>query len=234
MIVPKEGGSGGTLYRAVLSGTEWELKTQTLSSIPSSSNIVISSKHLNRLRSANVSVIVSTQSGAGLAVTAFDNLLRPLLRKFDIPFSVHKTTSKTSHREFLKSLTFCADQENVIVVFGGDTMLYDLLNSVSSNRNISSSLRITICPVPCGTGNALAMSLGTTSIPIGITKALGISETSVQLLPVLKIIIREEDVEQVIWGVNVCSWGLHASLVADSDDPEMRRQYGANRFVVSS
>jgi diacylglycerol kinase family enzyme len=195
---------------------------------------VISSIQLNRLRSADVYAIVSTQSGAGQAVTAFDHLLQPFLKQFDIPFSVHKTTSKTSHREFLKSLAFSPDQENVIIIFGGDTMIYDLLNSVSSNHNLPSSLRITICPVPCGTGNALAMSLGTTSIPIGVTKALGISETSAQPLPVFKVIIREEDVERVIWGAIVCSWGLHASLVADSDDPEMRQQYGASRFVVSS
>ena len=195
---------------------------------------MISAKHINRLRSANVYIIVSTQSGAGLAVTAFDNLLQPLLKQFDIPFSVHKTHSKNSHREFLKLITFSPDQENIIVIFGGDTMIYDLLNSVSSNCNLSSSPRITICPIPCGTGNALAMSLGTTSIPIGITKALGISETSAQPLPVLKVIIREEEMERVIWGAIVCSWGLHASLVADSDDPEMRRQYGANRFGVSS
>lgn len=222
------------MYYAVLSGTEWELKTQTVSSIPSSSKVVISSKHLNRLRSANVYVIVSTQSGTGFAATAFDNLLHPLLKQFNIPFSVHQTTSNTSHCEFLKSLTFSPDQENVIIIFGGDTVIYDFLNSVSSNHNLSSSLRITICPVPCGTGNALAMSLGTTSIPIGITKALGISERTLQPLPVLKVIIREDNVKRVIWGANVCSWGLHASLVADSDVPEMRRQYGANRFIVSS
>lgn len=195
---------------------------------------MISSNHLNRLRSADVYAIVSTQSGAGLAVTAFDHLLQPFLKQFGIPLSVHKTTSKTSHREFLKSLAFSPDRENVIIIFGGDTMIYDLLNSVSRNHNPPSSLRITICPVPCGTGNALAMSLGTTSIPIGITKALGISETSAQPLPPFKVIIREEDVERVIWGAIVCSWGLHASLVADSDDPEMRRQYGAGRFGVSS
>ena len=234
LIIPGENGASGTLYQAVLSGNEWELKTETLASIPSGSKLVISSEHINRLRSATVYVIVSTQSGAGLAVTAFDNLLEPLLKQFDIPFSVHKTISKTSHREFLKSITFSPDQENVVVIFGGDTMIYDLLNSVPNNHNLSSTQSLTICPIPCGTGNALAMSLGTTSIPIGITKALGISKTSAQPLPILKVTIRERDAEQVFWGAVVCSWGLHASLVADSDDPEMRREYGVNRFTVSS
>jgi diacylglycerol kinase family enzyme len=233
LIVPDESGSRGTLYHAVLYGSEWKLKTQTIPSIPSDSKLVISSNHINRLRSANVYVVVSTLSGAGLAVTAFDNLLQPLLKQFNIPFSVHKSHSKTSHQEFLKLITFSPDQENIIVIFGGDTMIYDFLNSVPNNQNLSSSHRITICPIPCGTGNALAMSLGTISIPIGITKALGISETFPQPLPVLKVTIRERDIERVIWGTVVCSWGLHASLVADSDDPEMRRQYGANRFTVS-
>jgi hypothetical protein len=237
LIVADQGSTGGTLYHALLSGTDWNLQTSSLPSLsPTHSNLVISSKHISRLRSANINVFVSSQSGAGLAETAFDNLLEPLLKLFKITFSLHKTSSKISHREFLSRIPFSLECENIIIIFGGDTITYDLLNALSGNRHLTSSHRIILCLIPCGTGNALAMSLGTTSIPIGISKIFGISETSAvrpKPLPLMKITIQEGRCERVIWGAVVCSWGLHASLVADSDDPEMRRQYGAKRFEVA-
>ena len=114
-------------------------------------------------------------------------------------------------------------------------MIYDLLNALPKNTHSTESHRITISPIPCGTGNALAMSLGITSIPVGISAFFGVSKVKsidTSPLPVLRISILEADQERVIWAAVVCSWGLHASLVADSDDPEMRRQYGAKRFGV--
>jgi len=235
--VPHDGGFGGTLYYAVLTENVYELKTKPLHSIPSDSKLLLSTAHANRLRAAHVYAIVSAQSGAGLATTTSDNLLKPLLELLDIEPTVHTTTSKTSHSEFLQTTEFSVDHENVIVILGGDTIIYDLLNSLPKNSHIKPSHRITICPIPCGTGNALAISLGTTSVPIGISKVFGISQSGAfhdTTLPVMKINIRESERDRTVWGAVVCSWGLHASLVADSDDPEMRKQHGANRFAVQS
>jgi diacylglycerol kinase family enzyme len=216
---------------------EYRLQEEVLQFIPSSSNLSVSSEHLARLRSAHVYVIVSGKSGAGLATSVNDNILAPLSELFGLSATVHITSSKTSHIEFLTSTGFSPDRENIIVVLGGDTMIYDLLNALPQNSYLTEPHRITISPIPCGTGNALAMSLRITSIPIGISAFFGVSKVnSVQTspLPVLRISIRDADHERVIWAAVVCSWGLHASLVADSDDPEMRREYGAKRFGVFS
>jgi diacylglycerol kinase family enzyme len=242
MVVSDDDGKGlrlydaTRLYQAILSENVYQLHASTLSSIRPDSKLVVSPESIKRLHSAKLYVVVSSHSGAGLAVTSFDNLLQPLFKDLSLNATVHKTTSKTSHSEFIASISFSPDHENIIVVLGGDTVIYDIVNSLAVNTEITASHRITICPIPCGTGNALAMSLGTTSILTGISKLFGVSETSaVQTahLPVMKITIRESDNERVIWGTVVCSWGLHASLVADSDEPEMRRQYGAQRFAVS-
>jgi diacylglycerol kinase family enzyme len=182
-------------------------------------------------------VIVSGNSGAGLASSVYDNILAPLSELFGLSATVHITSSKTSHIEFLTSTVFSPDCESIIVILGGDTMIYDLLNALPKNTHLTVSHRITISPIPCGTGNALATSLGITTIPVGLSAFFGVSKIkSVETspLPVLRISIREADHERVIWAAVVCSWGLHASLVADSDDPEMRRQYGPKRFVVFS
>lgn len=169
-----------------------------------------------------------------MADSAFDNLLEPVFQDFKIPYHVHKTSSKTSHKEFLKDLVLSNSKENIIVIFGGDTLLFDVLNSLPKNPHIVEGPQITLCPVPCGTGNALATSLGITTIPIGISKTLGVAKSASDLvrLPILRITISESGREQVIYAAVVCSWGLHASLVADSDEPEMRRQYGPQRFQV--
>lgn len=75
------------------------------------------------------------------------------------------------------------------------------------------------------------MSLGKSSIPIAISHLLLNKE--INPLPLMEITIHEGGKLRIIWAAVVCSWGLHASLVADSDDPEMRRQYGSKRFGVS-
>jgi diacylglycerol kinase family enzyme len=177
---------------------------------------------------------VSSHSGAGLAATAYHNILAPLLNLFSLNATLHETSSKTSHREFLSTTPFSTDHENIIVPLGGDTIIYGIINALSENPTLTPTHRVTISPIPCGTGNALPISLGTKSIPIGISKFFGISESGAvetRPLPLLKITLRGR-AERVFWGVVVCSWGLHASLVADSDAPEMRKEFGAKRFVV--
>jgi hypothetical protein len=223
-----------TLYHAFVSETECNLLKTTLPSIPTHSTLVINSDHVKRLQAAHVFAIVSSLSGAGLATTAFDNVLHPLLQLFSINVTIHKTHSKTSHREFLATIPFSRDRDNIILVLGGDTMIYDLINSLPSNTHLTKPHRLTLSPIPCGTGNALCMSMGITSIPIGISKFFGVSERSIvkqKPLPLMKVTIQERLGETVIWAAVVLSWALHASLVADSDDPEMR-QYGAKRFNV--
>ena len=179
-------------------------------------------------------MLISSKSGEGLAESAFSNLLLPLFNKFNIPFSGHKTFSKTSHKSYFSGIEISSLKENIIVVFGGDTVIFDLLNSLSENHFVTPEHRFTLCPIPCGTGNALATSLGIKNTPIGISRIFGLSKTSrePERLPLLKITIREQAREHVIFASVVCSWGLHASLVANSNEPEMRREYGAQRFQV--
>ena len=213
---------------------QWDLRKLSIPNVDTTSNLLLHRTQIERLQNANINVLVSSISGAGLADSAFDNLLEPLFRKFRVPFSVHKTSSKTSHKEFLKGIGFSNSKEHIIVVFGGDTLVFDVLNSILENPGSTEGPQITLCPVPCGTGNALATSLGINTVPIGISRIFGLAKTASGLvpLPILRIRISETGREQVIYAAVVCSWGLHASLVADSDDPEMRRQYGPQRFQV--
>jgi diacylglycerol kinase family enzyme len=225
---------GGTAYSGVLSRDQWTLRPSSIPKLAAASTLILHAAHIERLQNADITVLVSSKSGTGLADSAFTNLFEPLFREFKITLSVHKTTSKSSHQKFLKSIQPANTKENIVVIFGGDTMVFKVLNSMAKLPHVTSQHRFTLCPIPCGTGNALATSLGITTIPIGISRTFGLDKSSTEpvRLPLMKITIREREQEQVIVASVVCSWGLHASLVADSDDPEMRRQYGPQRFQV--
>lgn len=224
------------MYKAIKSNDgKFELESNRLSSLAHPSSFILTTETLSRLQSAHIIIIVSSLSGAGYATTAYDNVFAPLMKILSIDTTVHKTTSKISHCQFIESSPFSANSENIIVIFGGDTMVYDVLNSLSKNSFLTSSHQFTLSLLPCGTGNALSTSLGITSIPVGISRFFGISGTSeveTPTLPVMKIAIQDRGSERTIWSTVVCSWGLHASLVADSDTPEMRREYGPKRFEV--
>ena len=236
MVIPNEDGSSGKLYRAIRKeDAVYSLQEQDIRTTSETSNLSLSEEGIAGLRSASIRVIVSSLSGARLALTAYKNILKPLLETLSIDMTVHETNSKTSHCQLIESSAFAPDVENIILIFGGDTMVYDVLNSLAKNPHLTSSHSITLSLVPCGTGNALATSLGITSIPIGISKFFGISTSTPvdsKPLPVMKITVHELENERIIWSTVVCSWGLHASLVADSDAPEMRREFGPKRFSV--
>ena len=233
-MVPDNTGSTGTRYSAELLGGKYALLKEELAFKDEKSRIV-SNEHIDRLGAANIFVVISSKSGAGFARTAYTDILLSLFNAFSISSTEHQTSSKTSHQDFLSSVSLSSTKENIIVLLGGDTILYDFLNALPQNTSLTSTTKVTIVPIPCGTGNALAMSLGTTSIPTGIAKLFGVGKdgnSETKPLPLLKITIKGTT-EKVIWGAVVCSWGLHASLVADSDAPEMRAQYGPKRFAVN-
>ena len=218
----------------MLSGGQWTLRSSSIGEPALPSNSLLHPTQIERLRNADIKIVVSSKSGEGLAESALSNLLLPLFNQFNIPFSCHKTISKTSHTLYFSGIEFPSSKENVIVVFGGDTVIFDLLNSLPENQFVTPEHRFILCPIPCGTGNALATSLGIKNIPLGIPRIFGLRKASSELerLPLLKITIREQARQQVVFASVVCSWGFHASLVANSDDPEMRREYGAQRFQV--
>jgi diacylglycerol kinase family enzyme len=104
--------------------------------------------------------------------------------------------------------------------------------------------------IPMGTGNALANSSGITA-----DNTLGLSTlargTAVNL-PTLRatfssgarlltqeaeveeeLSLKDEDERPIMYGAVVGSWGLHASLVADSDTAEYRK-FGVERFGMAA
>ncbi|QIW95207.1 hypothetical protein AMS68_000725 [Peltaster fructicola] len=197
-------------------------------------------------------VVVSVGSGTGQAKAVFENALQPLLQRL-VPerYEVHFTTSADTITELTLSRflpTANAGHEQVIVLLSGDGGLVDVLNALSSETHSTSYRNPDVALLPLGTGNALANSSGTLNDNTLGLKALvqghakqlpafraSFSAGARYLVDEARATAPLQDVNgtPTAFGCVVCSWGLHAALVADSDTVEYRK-FGAERFKMAA
>ncbi|KAL9092578.1 MAG: hypothetical protein Q9165_004382 [Trypethelium subeluteriae] len=176
-------------------------------------------------------------------------------------YTVHRTESERSITELVASVILPRARKSVnqaILLMSGDGGIVDFVNAlfvrgtegeVTTAGLGSMYVKPNICLLPVGTGNALAHSIGITrDHTLGLSYMLrGVHRS----LPVFRVTFspgarlvtafgKEEDSLPAdehrvgtFWGAVVCSWGFHASLVADSDTEEYR-QHGAERFKMAA
>ena len=205
-------------------------------------------------------VVVSTRAGVGQAHDFFSNVVRPALAAYgyqDKDYCVHSSTSESSINRLAQEILPNAQSslEQTILFLSGDGAIVDFVNVFQSRDINATSERYFVRPIigliALGTGNALANSTGINSdgtlglrhffrgtprqLPTFIAKFSPGSEyivdegRSTEPLP----IISGDDECGVVYGAVVCSWGLHASLVADSDTTEYRK-FGSERFQMAA
>ena len=176
-------------------------------------------------------------------------------------YEVHHTESERSVIELATSVLLPRAHRGVnqtIVLMSGDGGIVDFVNAlftrgrqdgVTTEELGSTYVKPCISLLPMGTGNALAHSIGITrDHTVGLSSML---RGAPQILPMFRAAFspgarvvtaygtQEESLpvdEQgtgTLWGAVVCSWGMHAALVADSDTEEYR-QYGAERFKMAA
>jgi len=147
-----------------------------------------------------------------------------------------------------------------IVLLSGDGGVIDVVNAFYRNvRNATDIKKPILTILPFGTGNALSNSLNYTSDDTWGLRTM--SQGNYRPLPVFRVtfspgarlVVNEgKDLKTIptysddeteaqdsssgkptMFGVVVCSWGLHAALVADSDTAEYRK-FGAERFMMAA
>ena len=152
-----------------------------------------------------------------------------------------------------------AGVEQTVLLLSGDGGVIDFVDVMHhAARNAKKPerfMRPTIGLIPMGTGNASANSIG---INNDATKGMRhFFNGTPQPLPVFRVnfspgsqfvktaVMKDGSTELVtyppledpeengMYGAVVCSWGLHASLVAESDTPEYRK-HGAARFEMAA
>ncbi len=213
-------------------------------------------KDVNVLKlKARLHVVISTGSGTGLALAVWEGLLEPLLANRGLrgnDYSVHTTSSANSVTELVESSILPeANQgiEQAIILLSGDGGVVDIVNALLSAERSGSYRSPTIALLPLGTGNALANSavvgkdrtMGLRTMLCGTSRELPIFRATFS--PGARLLVNEGGEEQrldgqingspVAHGAVVCSWGLHATLVADSDTTEYRK-HGAERFKMAA
>ena len=197
--------------------------------------------------SPKIHVIVSTGSGTNQALIYFENFLEPALSALGLhlqPSQIHQTTSAQSVKEFTAShIKPQADRgiQQTILLLSGDGGVSDIVNELLSTHALSAGfVAPTIGLLALGTGNAIASSLFLTrnTHTLGLRDLLFGQPLSLPLFratfhcaskSIAGVDEHQLPPETSFYGAAVFSYGLHASLVANSDTPEYRK-YGPSRF----
>ena len=200
-------------------------------------------------------VIVSIGSGTGQAQQYFDQVVKPALSANGIEehgYYVHTTSSNTSISEFASAVVLPRANEGrpqTIMLLSGDGGVVDILNVLLSSSRNPGYVKPVIGLVAMGTGNALANSTGlnrdltrglrhffsgqTYSLPTFTATFSPGSEFLIDEGRKIEPLATTNDGLGVVYGAVVCSWALHASLVADSDTTEYRK-FGTERFQMAA
>ena len=204
----------------------------------------------------NFHVIVSTGSGTGQATAVWEQLLKPFLNfvrdnSAEEKYQLHFTSSETTVSDLTRTVFLPranAGTSQSIVLLSGDGGLVDITNVLLSEPHSETYQKPNVAILPLGTGNAMAHSSGVTKDKtLGLSTLIRGSQKEIPLFratysPGARILANEarDELELPTYnnsptchGAVVCSWGLHAGLVADSDTAHYR-QFGAQRFQMAA
>jgi diacylglycerol kinase family enzyme len=208
------------------------------------------------LREPKNHIVISTGSGHQKASHFYDDVVFPILCAAYPPShetsSVHTTQSATDVSDLTRDIFFPAANAGtaqLIILLSGDGGIVDLINGLLITPASPSYVAPRVVLVPLGTANALYHSIHPSQSNTWGLKAL--TSTTTQPLPLFttsfspgaRLLVdearateelpRDSQERGVLHGAVVCSWGMHASLVADSDTAEYRK-FGVERFKMAA
>ena len=213
------------------------------------------SSSLSPLRAQNAAsfyVVISTRSGTMQAEQYYNHIVKKALKSLLFSKQEYQevfTESDESIARFGQKMLEKANRgfPQTVLLLSGDGGPVDVLNALALGPRSASYVRPRIGIIAMGTGNALANSIGVNKDNTrGLRHFLRGSPNALPSFCVLfspesSKLVNEGTFREplprgpsstlVLYGAVVCSWGLHASLVADSDTTEYRR-YGSERFAM--
>jgi diacylglycerol kinase family enzyme len=202
-------------------------------------------------------IILSTGSGHKQAASFCNDVVYPILDLIQPGFiddsEEHTTEDENSILELTRDIFFPAANKGTplrIILASGDGGVVDLVNGLLDHPQSDTYVAPEIVLLPLGTANALYHSInaGQSQNTWGLS---ALSSTTSKPLPTFtttfspgsRLLVNEATVEAplpqngkgegLLHGAVVFSWGMHASLVADSDSAEYRK-FGIDRFKMAA
>jgi diacylglycerol kinase family enzyme len=202
-------------------------------------------------------IILSSGSGANQAVTFFENAVKPVLAtlypEVQDAFHIHQTQSTETILNLSRDIFFPkanAGSHLRIILLSGDGGVVDLVNGLLAKPGSEKYNAPQVVLMPLGTANALYHSINAGKDSTWGLKAIASYTTrplptfTALFSPGARLLVDEARSEEelpmgpqnqspVLHGAVVASWGMHASLVADSDTVEYRK-FGIKRFEMAA
>lgn len=202
-------------------------------------------------------IIVSTASGTNKATSFYNETVKPVLEtlypKGHLNFILHHTKSSETIKELTSDIFFPTANAGItlrIILLSGDGGIIDLLNGLLANSASRQYKVPEVVLIPLGTANALYHSINADRDAtwglrnLAGTHARPLPFFTASFSPGARLLVDEARSEKELpidastqlphlHGAVVCSWGMHASLVADSDTAEYRK-FGIERFKMAA
>ena len=203
----------------------------------------------------NIHVVVSIRSGTWEAELFFRNVVQHVLQAVGLSeadYKVHHTSSERSVIEFATGLLLPvanSGQAQTVILLSGDGGMVDITNVLLESEQSPNFVKPCVGLLSLGSGNALANSSGLNSdktkglrsflkgrpqsLPTFTVKFSPGSELLVDEAKGIEALPTDNEGTSILYGTVVCSWALHAALVADSDTMEYRK-HGSERFSMAA
>ncbi|KAF9436251.1 hypothetical protein BGZ76_004479 [Entomortierella beljakovae] len=191
-------------------------------------------------------VVLNPYAGRKHGLEQFTKIIKPILDQAGLPYQLIETSEKGHAQSFIKDyftgLTQLSTPQPIMVV-GGDGTVHELVNGIIEGLAACPSLsaniqpRVEFCIVPVGTGNAIATSLGISSVQDAVDRLIAGNSTPMKVIEVSRRFYENStgvDVESwkpLLYTAVVSSFGLHCVTVKDA---ERLRFLGKGRFKISA
>lgn len=182
-------------------------------------------------RDTQIIVIDSVKSGTSRNDRSdlYKLVIEPLFQSLGVEYKYIKTESENSIRDFARRTSFQSGFKYDILFLSGDTSISEFINALATTILRSAKYRISILPVPLGSGNALATSLGFKTPLQALITYLN-SNKKCSPLPLYDAQLPNST--SMIFFI-ILSLGFHANLLHCAEDPKYKSM-GVERFQVAS
>eukprot|EP00041_Stephanoeca_diplocostata_P029553 m.876159 g.876159 ORF g.876159 m.876159 type:complete len:775 (-) comp23579_c0_seq11:79-2403(-) len=167
-------------------------------------------------------VLVNPFGGKKKAPTIFKAIVQPMFSRSHVSFKVVETTHANHAKEIAEAADL--DEFDGFVTVSGDGLAIEIIHGLLGRTDWARARTMPIGLVPAGSGNGMAMSVGT---PCPVSAAWSIIKGGTR--PIDCMSLRQGD--KLHWAVLTLTWGIISDIDIES---ERYRWMGPTRFTAAA